>query len=178
MGQFIAEQFRINAHPMLGSRVYGASVATNQRLPFLLLIELAIFVPLYLHAFCGLCRVAKNLSNLTQALYALNGMYSLQRWTGVIVLIFVTVHLWQCRFGLGWRFQDEHNGLVLPVWLGVGVVSVLATMFHFANVRWNFRINRGITVGQRAQLISSYVWTGAGLALSLFGLGSLRGFLS
>ncbi len=178
LGLFIAEHFWTNSHALHGAAAYEASVEVIQGLPFLPLFELGIIVPLYFHAFYGLYRIAKSRSNVAKLPYARNWMYALQRWTGVIVLLFVSVHLWQFRFGLGWKFLDVHNVLVQPLWLAVYVACVLATVFHFANGMWNFCINWGITVGPRAQLISSYVWTGVGLVLSLFGLGSLRGFLS
>jgi succinate dehydrogenase / fumarate reductase cytochrome b subunit len=178
LGLFIAEHFWTNAHALHGPHAYESAVETLQGVPMLLLLELAIIVPLYFHAFYGLYRIAKSRSNVVSLPYTRNWMYGLQRWTGVLVLIFVTVHLVQFRFGAGWRFSAVHDVLAQPLWLGAYVACTLATVFHFANGMWNFGVTWGITEGPRAQLISSYVWAGVGLVLSLYGLGSLRGFLS
>jgi succinate dehydrogenase / fumarate reductase cytochrome b subunit len=177
LGLFIAEHFWTNAHALNGPHAYESAVETLQGLPMLPLLEMAIIGPLYFHAIYGLYRIAKSRSNVSSSPYPRNWMYALQRWTGVLVLIFVTVHLWQFRFGTGWRFSVVRDVLVQPVWLGAYVACVLATVFHFANGMWNFGVTWGITVGPRSQMISSYVWIGVGIVLGLYGLGSLRGFL-
>lgn len=178
LGAFLAEHFWTNAHALNGPYAYESAVETIQGLPLLIVLELGIFVPLFFHAFYGLYRVAKGRSNVGSLPYPRNWMYGLQRWTGVLVLIFVLVHLAQFRFGAGWRYSTVHDVLAQPVWLAAYVACVLATVFHFANGMWNVGVTWGITVGPRAQRIASYVWAGVGIGLSLYGLGSLRGFLS
>lgn len=177
LGLFLLEHFWTNAQALNGPQSYEDAVMWIQSLPQLTLLELGIFVPLYFHAIYGLYRIAKARGNVGPYPYGRNWTYTLQRWTGVIVLLFVTIHLIQFRFGVGWRFDDVQLVLSQPLWLATYAIGVLATVFHFSNGMWNFGITWGITVGPRAQQLSSYVWTGVGIALAVFGLGSLRGFL-
>ena len=58
------------------------------------------------------------------------------------------------------------------------VIGVIAATFHFSNGMWAFLVSWGITVGPRAQKISSYIWMGVFVivaALFLLSLVAFRG---
>ena len=38
------------------------------------------------------------------------------------------------------------------------VIGVVAAVFHFSNGMWSFLVSWGITVGPRAQAVSTWVW--------------------
>ena len=56
---------------------------------------------------------------------------------------------------------------------GIGVV---ASVYHLANGVWTSLITWGITIGPRSQRMAGYACTAFGVALSLVGLGAMRGF--
>jgi succinate dehydrogenase / fumarate reductase cytochrome b subunit len=67
-----------------------------------------------------------------------------------------------------------NNGLFFVLY----VIGVIAAVFHFSNGMWSFLVSWGITVGPRAQRISSYIWMVVFVivsALFLLSLVSFRG---
>jgi succinate dehydrogenase / fumarate reductase cytochrome b subunit len=60
-----------------------------------------------------------------------------------------------------------HNIVMNPVTFILYLISVVAASYHFANGLWSFLVSWGITVGPRAQRVSSYV------CMSLFALVSI-----
>jgi len=56
------------------------------------------------------------------------------------------------------------------------LIGVLAATFHFANGLWAFLISWGITVGERAQRISSKICMGVFVVVAVLFILSLVGF--
>ncbi|MOA42747.1 Succinate dehydrogenase cytochrome b558 subunit [compost metagenome] len=50
-----------------------------------------------------------------------------------------------------------HDIVMNPIFFSLYVISVVAASFHFANGLWSFLVSWGITVGPRAQRISSQI---------------------
>ena len=56
------------------------------------------------------------------------------------------------------------------------MIGVVASVFHFANGMWAFLVSWGITVGPRAQRISSYFWMVVFVIVTGMFLASLMAF--
>ncbi len=56
------------------------------------------------------------------------------------------------------------------------VIGVLAAVFHFSNGLWAFLISWGITIGPKAQRISSYICMGVFVIVSALFILSLIAF--
>lgn len=154
--------------------------------PFLIPTEiLFIFLPLALHGALGVKIWLEGKNNVR--LYPVwgNWRFSLQRWTGVIAMIFIFFHLYHMHWTLGWlpgggsfdpKVATESAARAMQQtwwWPPAYVVGVLASVFHFANGIWAFLITWGITIGPRAQRGAGYVCAGIGIMLSLAGLASV-----
>jgi succinate dehydrogenase / fumarate reductase cytochrome b subunit len=109
----------------------------------------------------------------------------LQRITGVITFIFVAWHVYETRIqvALGNVSHEDlgnhmNNIVSDPVVFGVYIVAVIAATFHFSNGIWAFLVSWGVTVGPRAQKVSSnicmviFVLISALFILSLFAFRS------
>ena len=126
--------------------------------PVLLAAEvLFIWGPLLFHALYGFVRVAQSeldnpLHNDQLGAY----LYTLQRISGVIAVVFIFWHVWTTRmqfyfFDAEITFDFMHRIVMDPVRFAFFLIGVLASVFHFTNGLWTFAITWGITVGTRAQ---------------------------
>lgn len=158
--------------------------------PLLIPVEIfGILLPIAFHAAIGLKIWLEGKSNASVYRYGANIRYSLQRWTGIIALIFIIVHLWQMHwvgapFG-GARFDPDEASVTTARTLqesrwwasplyGIGIVAVC---YHFANGLWTFMITWGITVKRNAQKKAGYVCAVLGIALACTGLAAMNGFM-
>jgi succinate dehydrogenase / fumarate reductase cytochrome b subunit len=110
-------------------------------------------------------------------------MFMLQRVTGVITLIFITWHVWETKMQMvignveatGF-FTLMNEILTNPFMLVFYIIGLLSATFHFANGLWSFAVSWGITVGPRAQRISTYVTMLIFVLMSAMGLMALFSF--
>lgn len=149
-----------------GPEGFNRGVKFLNDLPLVIFLEIfGIFLPLLYHGIYGLYMAYQSNWNNDRFQYSRNWAFTMQRITGVITFIFVFLHVYDTRFhvalgnvtheGLG---MHMHNLFSNPVAIVLYTIGVLAATFHFANGMWAFLISWGITVGPRAQRISSYVW--------------------
>ncbi|SMO36223.1 succinate dehydrogenase cytochrome b558 subunit [Melghirimyces algeriensis] len=184
VGFFVVEHLITNYEATKGVNAYVEQVEWIWGLPFLPVLEIFfIFLPLLYHGVYGLYIAFTAKNNLSNFSTFRNIMFMLQRATGVITLIFVSVHVWQTRLKVALYDYDAHalTGLtanllsdpVTQVWY---IIGVLAATFHFANGMWSFLVSWGITVGPRAQRISSYVWAVVFVLVSYIGIRAIFAF--
>ncbi len=57
------------------------------------------------------------------------------------------------------------------------VIGVIAAVFHFSNGMWSFLVSWGITVGPRAQAVSTWVWAVVFVVVSYIGVRALFAFV-
>ncbi|WP_281365803.1 succinate dehydrogenase cytochrome b558 subunit [Paenibacillus alginolyticus] len=182
LGMFLLEHLYSNALALLGPDAYDKQVHMLQSLPFLIVIEvLFIGLPLLYHAGYGLyiAFIARN--NAISYSYTRNWMFTLQRASGVLTLIFVIYHLWAFRisnlmFGAPVNYQAVQEHLANPMILLFYMVGVVATIFHFTNGIWAGLITWGITVGAASQKISAKITFVLFIVLSLAGIATLFSF--
>ncbi|MED4600450.1 succinate dehydrogenase cytochrome b558 subunit [Paenibacillus validus] len=154
-------------------------------LPLVLALEIfGIWIPLAYHAIYGLYVAYTARNNVNNYGYFRNVMFFLQRVTGVVTFLFVAWHFFQTRFqiAIGSVEQMEigshmHQIASNPVYFVLYVIGVIAAVFHFSNGMWSFLVSWGITVGPRAQRVSTYVWMGVFVVMSAMFIMSLTAFL-
>jgi succinate dehydrogenase / fumarate reductase cytochrome b subunit len=126
--------------------------------PLLLGIEVfGLWGPILFHALYGFVRIREaELDNPLRNDRLGAYLYTLQRISGVIAFFFIGYHVWSTRIQyyfanaeIGYAFM--HAKMTNPLVLGVYLIGVLASVFHFTNGLWTFCVTWGITVGVRAQ---------------------------
>lgn len=162
--------------------------------PFLVPVEiLGIFVPIIFHVIIGLKITYRAKPNVGHYWHWCNLRYTLQRITGLIVLVFLVVHVCHMHWlgdyvpMVGGSMFDphdatattayamqEHRWWVLPVY----AIGICSACYHFATGVWTFLINWGVTVGRRAQDRAGYLCTAMGILLAIIGLVAEFKFLS
>lgn len=169
----------------------------NESLPFLILIEITLWVSIAFHSILGWFYATSGRGNTGAYKYQANWRYSLQRWSGYIGVFFIVYHVATLRWGWTWLVPggtkwDYHYassttaaalqgstegwtamGLVVSLFYLVGV-SLL--VFHFANGLWTAAITWGLTVTRTAQKRWGYVCAAVGIGLMGAGWSAVAGF--
>ena len=182
LGAFLTEHLWTNVHALQGPAAYNSEATFLESLPGLILIEiLVIWLPLLYHAVYGVAVLRLSHPNVRRYNYLRNWLFTLQRFTGVIALIFIAWHFWEFRlqsyfYGKSLLFaqvaQDLHNPW-MDAFYAIGVLSVV---YHFANGLWSFGVDWGLLVGRRAQAQFTWVSVALFVVLSTMGLGALYAF--
>jgi succinate dehydrogenase / fumarate reductase cytochrome b subunit len=155
-----------------------------------------IYTPILVHGLLGMLIVMRGERNLAHYPYAGNFRYTLQRWTGVIAMLFIFYHVFHMsgwlridwwtksvaeKFG-GAKFDPQHAAQSMAVairasWvLGVVyTVGMLSAVYHLANGLWTMGITWGVWSTPHAQRWANVPCALVGLALAMMGTSSLIG---
>ena len=184
VGMFLLEHMYTNFLATVSPERYQQQVAWLTSLPLVLLLEIFfIWLPLLYHGVYGLYVAFQARNNVTNYSFFRNQLFVWQRITGVITFLFVVWHFAETRLQVALGNVDKeqlgaliHDILSNPVALTLYVISVIAASFHFCNGMWAFLVSWGITVGPKAQRISTYVWMGAFVVMSSMFVAALIAF--
>lgn len=185
VGFFLVEHLITNYNAYQGGHEgFLNAVEKLHELPLVFFLELFfIWLPLLYHGVYGLYVAFQSNSNVSHYGYFRNAMFTLQRVTGVVTLIFVAWHFWETRMQIAlgnvgqYEIGVQMHGIVSnPVFFWMYVVGIVAAVFHFSNGMWSFLVSWGITIGPRAQRVSTYVWMGVFVIMSVLFIMSLVAF--
>lgn len=185
LGFFILEHMITNFSAVEGgSQGFKDSVAFLNSLPLVLVLEIfGIWLPLLYHGVYGLYIAFQAKPNNGRFQTERNLRYLLQRVTGVIAFVFVIWHVYETRIqvALGNVTHEElgavmHDIVNQPIFFALYLVGVVSAAFHFSNGLWSFMVSWGITVGPRAQRVSSFICMGLFTIVSIMFVWSLFTF--
>ncbi|HEY2492434.1 MAG TPA: succinate dehydrogenase cytochrome b558 subunit [Paenibacillus sp.] len=178
---FILEHLVTNFAAFEGGKdAFNEGVAFLNGLPLVLFMEMfLIWLPLLYHGVYGLYIAYQSDSNVGSYKYERNWRYLFQRITGVLTFMFIIWHVYETRVqvALGNVTHEELGGIIHaavmnPFTFTLYLIGVISTAYHFSNGIWSFLVSWGITVGPRAQRVSSYI------CMSLFAVVSVMFVLS
>jgi len=183
VGGFLAFHLYENYSATRGADAYNAVTRRLQELPFSVAVEILIIaVPLLFHGIYGLFITATARPNVFSSPYLRNGMYLIQRVTGVVVFAFILFHYWTTRLV---QLQDHESldlfrqvqAAISNPWIyAFYVAGILSATWHLANGIWSFSIVWGLTTGPKAQRRMVYVSALVFLVLSYIGVRSISAF--
>ena len=185
LGLFIIEHMLTNYSAYEGGpQGFKDSVKFLNDLPLVFFLELfGIWLPLIFHGVYGLYVAFQSNANTGRFQYGRNWAFTLQRISGVITFIFVFWHLYQTRFQvmIGNVTHEQLGGLMHDIttnnfYFVLYLIGIVAVAFHFSNGMWSFLVSWGITVGPRAQRISSRIWMVVFIIVALLFILSLISF--
>ncbi|MDX1920935.1 MAG: succinate dehydrogenase cytochrome b558 subunit [Candidatus Caenarcaniphilales bacterium] len=177
---FLVFHLTANNAAIKGPEAFNFVVNTLRSIPYLEFVEISILgIPILFHGLYGLI-ITPNFARTDLVHYpkARNWTYFFQRITGVVIFVFIAVHIWQFRFNEELDFYAVANALKQPGWAIAYTVGIAATVYHFANGLWNFFISWGITVGKNAQRVSAVICTTIGFVVLGIGMSALWAFYS
>jgi succinate dehydrogenase / fumarate reductase cytochrome b subunit len=186
VGVFLMFHLTVNATTIFGGEMFQKSVDMIHGLgPLVVPVEiLFIFIPIAFHAILGIQIWLTSRSNTAAYPYADNWRYTLQRYTGIVALVFILFHLWHMHWtgawlGGGWFDpHDATNTAALAMqrsalFTVIYIIGMLCAVYHFANGIWTFVITWGFADPEGGQRRMGYVAGLVGVVLALAGMTSL-----
>ena len=185
LGAFLIEHLLTNYEAFnKGKEGFIEAVFWIRGLPMVLALEIFfIWLPLLYHGVYGLYVAYQSRNNVSRYGTFRNVMFMLQRVTGVVTFVFVTWHIYNTRFqitlgdvtyvGLA---EHMHGIASNPLYFALYCIGIIAAVFHFSNGMWSFLVSWGITVGPRAQRVSTFVWMIVFVTVSTMFILSLSAF--
>lgn len=185
IGAFLCVHLSVNAAIIAGPDAFQYAVDQIHKMANLGILKavevLFIFLPIAFHAVVGVMIWLDGRPNPTRFHYCGNVRYAVQRWSGIVAMIFILLHLWHVHWIIpGGIDFDAHAASASAYqamqagWAGpVYAVGLLCAVFHLANGIWTFLITWGVTIGPKSQMRSGWVCGMIGMALALLGLGAL-----
>jgi len=186
IGAFLLEHLYSNSWATQGAAAYNAYVERLTSLPYVIFMEIFLIgLPIAFHAIFGLWIAWQGQWNVASYPYGRNWMYALQRITGILLVVYIGIHVWETRIAAALNpaikhdlFAHMHTIFTSPAYVAFYVVGVACAAFHFANGLWTFLIVWGITVGPRGQRLASFACAGLGVLLFAMGVNSIFGFMT
>jgi succinate dehydrogenase / fumarate reductase cytochrome b subunit len=185
LGAFLLEHLLSNFEALNGPAAYGAQVRLLNSLPLVRVMEWTfIFIPLLYHGLYGVWIWLRGKSNIVYYPWAGNWMYTAQRYTGLIAILYIAQHVARQRF-MGtmlpehpmYAFAKVQHELQNPWMLAVYILAMIAICWHFAYGVWLFAAKWGITPGDDARRRMGYFCAMLGLVLAVMGLASIWAFV-
>ena len=182
VGGFVLQHFFGNSYIFVSDQAFNEHSHFLTHLPMVYLIEFGmIYMPIALHAFLGIAIIYKAENNFAQYGLFRNWMFFFQRVSGFLALMFIATHSYTTRISsvlAGQEFTADSMRQILsdPIWFWFYVVGVVMVTFHFGNGIWSFLVTWGITVGKKAQRVSSAVGMGVFVVMALWGVSILLKF--
>jgi succinate dehydrogenase / fumarate reductase cytochrome b subunit len=183
IGGYLVFHFWENYTATRGPEAYNEMTRRLQQVPFAVFLEIfVIAVPLFFHGIYGLFITTTARPNVISNRYLRNGMYLLQRVTGVFVFAFILFHYWTTRLV---QLRDHESldlfrlvqSTVENPWIyAFYIVGILSATFHLANGIWSFSIVWGLSIGPKAQRRMMWVSAALFVVLSIFGVRSIQAF--
>jgi succinate dehydrogenase / fumarate reductase cytochrome b subunit len=195
VGAYMTVHLLVNSTLLNGPGAFQANVNQIHSLGGLLpLVEWTfIFLPILFHAIIGVWIIRTGKSNHDNYPLIGNWRYTLQRWTGVIAIVFIFTHVFHLHgwfHGAWWlrevaeplgmaQFRPYNaastlaiamGGIIWPIFYFIGI---LASVFHLANGIWTMGITWGVWVSPQAQKRASKICLAFGVLLGLVGLNAL-----
>lgn len=182
IGIFMVQHLVVNHFAVYGEESFNRAAGFMAGLPFVLLLEIVvIYLPILFHAVLGVYIVFTAKNNVSRYSFFRNWMFKIQRYTGIITLIFLVWHVFETRvqIGLGNAELDYslmEGILTNPFMFWFYVIGVVSAVFHFANGLWSFLVTWGITQSPKSQQISTYACIVVFLVVSYLGVRTLLTF--
>lgn len=184
VGLFLVFHLFLNSTAVGGEQAYNDATGVMELVPhnLLLLVEwVVIYIPLMFHAFYGVFIAFTATPNTGRYSTYRNWMFTLQRFTGVFLVIFIAWHIFQTRIqkalGTEVNFNMMEEIVENPFMLGFYIVGILSATLHLTNGLWAFLVSWGITQSPQSQKIATYVTNILFVILSVVGVAAILAFV-
>lgn len=185
VGAFLLEHLISNAFGTNGPQAYTKQVTFLTSLPFAFWLEVfGIYIPILYHGIYGVYIWWRGENNVNDYPWTGNWMYTLQRYTGIIVFAYIIYHTWYMRF-TGIHLFDHPDAAFWKVWHEFNtnswtfyayIVGVVTAAWHFGYGIFLFCAKWGIVTGDKGRKKLQVVTVLISLALMGLGIASAFAF--
>ena len=184
VGLFLVFHLSMNFTAVGGEGLYNDAVGMLEKLPHPVLLAMEwiiIYIPLMFHAFYGVFIAFIAKFNVKRFSTFRNWMFTLQRFTGIFLVVFIAWHIFQTRIqkALGEEVGfDMMQDIVAnnPLMLLFYIVGILSATFHLSNGIWSFLVSWGITQSKTSQKVATYVSMVIFFIISIMGVWAILTF--
>lgn len=183
VGLFLVFHLCLNFTAISGEANYNDSIGLLDLVPHWLLLVMEwviIYIPLMFHAFYGVFIAFTATHNTKRFSTFRNWMFTLQRFTGIFLVIFIAWHIFQTRIQRAFGADVDWNMIAEivdnPLMLAFYIVGIVSATFHLANGLWTFCVSWGITQSKKSQQIFTYVSLVVFVILSIIGVAAIVSF--
>ncbi|SDK41827.1 succinate dehydrogenase cytochrome b558 subunit [Sediminibacillus albus] len=182
IGIFLIQHLLVNHFAVYGRESFEQAAGFIHGLPFRIVLEfVVIYIPILFHAILGVYIVFTVKYNNKRYSFFRNLMFTFQRISGIITLIFITWHVWETRIAIGLgsaelNYSLMENILTQPFMFWFYIVGVVSTTFHFANGLWSFLVTWGFTITPRSQRVATYATLIVFLVVTYIGIRAIIAF--
>jgi succinate dehydrogenase / fumarate reductase cytochrome b subunit len=183
IGAFLVLHLWVNASAARGAEAYNAMAARLRGLPLVVLFEIVLIaLPIFFHGIYGLFRIATEPPGRARSGSSGGALAIFQRVTGVLVFVFVLLHLWTARLV---QVRDHESldlfalmqSVLANPWLRAAYVAGLfGAVAHFSAGIVTFTETWGIARGPRARVGVAALAAAVFAVLCGLGLRSLAAF--
>jgi succinate dehydrogenase / fumarate reductase cytochrome b subunit len=178
IGAFLLVHFYENGTVLQGAAAFDTTAKDVRSISFLPFFEIFfILLPILYHMVYGLALTTITRPNNVRYSYRRNAFFTIQRVSGVILVLFILYHLITLRFGLFLNGPPTYAAMVStlanPIVLIWYLIGVTTATLHLSSGAWSFLVRWGITIGAQSQHAAAYVCavffvllTAAGWAIS------------
>ena len=178
LGGFLVFHLYENSYAILSPSTYDEHVRALRSLPYLHVMEVSlIFTPLAFHSLYGLYVWYTGKNNFPLQPYARNGLYLMQRLTGLVALVFICYHIYDQRLQPMPSFSSVATSVSDKAVLLLYAVGIAACALHLFNGLWNALVKWGVTIGARSQQAALAGCSLLGVGLVVVGLRALKAFM-
>lgn len=190
IGGFLIFHLFANSVAIENPEGYNFIINFLRSLPFVEFIEIAVLgLPIAFHALYGILIYTTAKPNQFQYSHAENWRYIIQRASGMIALVYIIYHVWQFKFVEHLDYNYVAKSLAGTQEIGFlpeipfinpfsiyafYLISLISINYHFANGIWSFCITWGITVGEKAQRMTSWLAVLVFAALTYIGVETIN----
>jgi succinate dehydrogenase / fumarate reductase, cytochrome b subunit len=165
IGAYFADHIWSNSYALVGVPNYDHQSLELQTVPWRLPLEIAIiWAPIAYHALYGFVVWGRGKNNLLSYPWLGNGMFTLQRWTGLLAFLFIGWHLYDERFathGMS-TYKDVYLTMQNPWFYAFYLIGVVAISIHLGVGIWNFLCKWGLAATVKSQRAAG--WLGVAVA--------------
>lgn len=179
---FLCFHLTINFMATKGASVYNEAATMVGNMPLRYLVEVVIiFLPILLHGIYGVYIAYVSRNNVGQYATCRNWNFYIQRISGVFLLVFISIHVWQTRiqamFGEHVDFNMMEQILSSPWWFAFYVLGVICATYHLGNGIWLFCVSWGITVTPKSQKVFKIIAMAVFVGITYMGVQALLAFI-
>ena len=165
-----------------GAQNYNLFALISEKIPLINELEFVlIFLPLIFHAAFGLSFVYNSQFNILAYGTYRNWMYTLQRFTGILIIPFLAYHIYATRvvFAFSDKYADYSymQKILAPTWVKIFyMIGIFSTAFHIGNGISSALAKWGITISNHSRDVVSMTMWGMTLVIMLWGFAIVLAF--
>ncbi|HTQ10835.1 MAG TPA: hypothetical protein VMI31_12235 [Fimbriimonadaceae bacterium] len=188
VGFYVLQHLTLNSFSIAGESYFDGVINFFGSIPLHVLLAaeiVLIWVPILFHGIYGLFITNRAQINVGSYKFSQNWMYTIQRYTGIYLFLFLILHV---SMTTGNKYLHGNDSLIkyaamhqmLSQWgylmLVIYILGVATASWHLSIGIWNFCIRWGITISEESQARVQRFSMALFVVVTLLGWAALIGF--